>query len=430
MSTALASDLERLRLPGRVERRELANGMRVCVLENRVAPLVSGALWYRVGARDERAGQHGAAHFLEHMMFRGAERFGPGEIDRITSELGGSCNAFTSHDSTVYTFRFSSDGWPIALDLEADRLSSLALDAEAFERERRVILEELSMYEDEPWDALDQEVSAAMYPDHPYGRPVLGTRESLERMSPATLRDFMTEHYRTDNVVLVLAGDVSIEEAVAACAPFEGILPAASHRRGPLPEHSAPRSRQRVSRRHGEVARLLVELTAPPATDPLHPAHRLVVLALAGGRSARLHRRLVEDLRLCSWVSCDLSESEAPGVLTLALEVLPGVEPERVEEELWSTLGRFSTEPLTEDELFGCRRMAIADWMFGHEQGHRQVLALGAGEALFGSGWAQWSIESLVSTPDETVRELAARLPELGGVVGWSLARRGAEAAA
>lgn len=426
-----AEGLETLRLPGRVERATLDNGLRVCVLENRVAPLVSGALWVRAGTRDERVGQHGAAHFLEHMMFRGAARFGPGEIDRITSELGGSCNAFTSHDATVYTFRFSSDRWRIALELEADRLSSLTLDAEAFESERRVILEELSMYEDEPWDALDQEVSAAMYPHHPYGRPVLGTRESLEGMSTATLREFRGDHYRTDNLVLVLAGDLSIDEALAACAPLEGLSkPPGELRRAPLPDHSPPRSRLRVARRQGEVARLLIDLPAPPATDPRHPAHRLLALALAGGRSSRLHRRLVEERRLCSWVSSDLSESEAPGVLTVALEVLPEIEPQRVEADLFETLERLASDPLTDEELFGCRRMAVADWVFGHEQGRRQALSLGAGEAMFGSDWAQRSIDALVETPDDEVRELAAGLRGLGCVVGWSLPRRGAEAAA
>ncbi|HVS63580.1 MAG TPA: pitrilysin family protein [Thermoanaerobaculia bacterium] len=429
MSLAVAERRRELSLPGRLGRFVLDNGLRVCVLENRVAPLVSAALWYRVGARDELPHQYGAAHFLEHMMFRGAERFGPGEIDRLTSELGGSCNAFTSHDSTVYTFRFSSDRWPIALELEADRLSSLAIDQHAFERERRVILEELSMYEDEPWDALDQDVSARMYGGHPYGRPVLGTRESLEQMTPATLRDLMRAHYRTDNAVLILAGDVSIDEAVEACSPLAAIpAPVEAGRRRRLPSHRPPKSRRRVIRRHGELARLLVDLPAPTATDLQHPVHRLAALVLGGGRSSRLHRGLVEDRRLCSWVSCDLSESEGPGVLTIALEVLPGVEPERVEDELWRTLEALATQPPSDEEILGCRRMAVADWMFAHEHGHRQALAVGAGEASFGEGWAQRSIEALVDSPDEEVRELAAKLGERGSVVGWSLPLHGAEA--
>ena len=422
MSLAIAEQQDRLNLPGRLERRVLDNGLRVCVLENRVAPLVSAALWYRVGARDERAGQHGAAHFLEHMMFRGAERYGPGEIDRLTSELGGSCNAFTSHDATVYTFRFASDRWRIAIELEADRLSSLTIDPAAFDRERRVILEELSMYEDEPWDALDQEVSARMFEGHPYGRPVLGTRESLEQMTPETLRDLMREHYRPDNAVLVLAGDLSIDQAVEACAPLAAIPAGGPARaRPPMPSHQPPGARVGVVRRHGEVARLLLDLPAPAASDPSHAVHRLVTLVLGGGRSSRLHRRLVEEQRLCSWVSCDLSESAGPGVLTIALEVLPGVDPQAVEEELWRIVEGLASEPPSDQEIHGGRRMAIADWMFGHEHGHRQALALGAGETLFGSGWAQRSIEALVSTPDELVRELAAQLRERGAVVGWSL---------
>jgi hypothetical protein len=120
-------------------------------------------------------------------------------------------------------------------------------------------------------------------------------------------------------------------------------------------------------------------------------------------------------------VSCDLSESEAPGVLTVALEVLPGVDPQAVEDELFEIIAGLAAEPPGSEEILGCRRMAVADWMFGHEQGHRQALALGAGEALFGAGWSERSIEALVATSDDEVRELAARLRELGSVVGWSL---------
>ncbi|HVS15344.1 MAG TPA: pitrilysin family protein [Thermoanaerobaculia bacterium] len=419
------------RLPGRLERRTLGNGLRLCVLENPVAPLVSGALWYRVGARDELDGEHGAAHFLEHMMFRGAERYGAGEIDRITSALGGTCNAFTSHDATVYTFRFSRDRWPVALDIEADRLGSLKIDPHHVDRERRVILEEISMYEDEPWDALAQEVGARLYPDHPYGRPVLGTRESVLAMDPQALRAFQRRHYAPENAVLVLAGDVTVGEALDACAPLAAVPAGGVPRsRVPLPPHHPPAAPVRLKRRHGEVARLLVEWPAPPATAASHATHRLLALALAGGRSSRLHRHLVEETRLCAWVSCDLVESEGPGALSVALEALPGTDSRAIEGELERTLDRLATSPPEAPELARCRRIALADWMFGHEQGHRQAVAVGAGEALFGEGWAERAIDRLLATPSEEVRELARRWRDRSPVVGWSLPERGAEAAA
>ena len=150
-------------LPGtpRVER--LDNGLTVCLLENRQAPIVTSALFYRAGTRDEPAGHGGVAHFLEHMMFKGSPRYGPGEIDRRTQALGGVNNAFTSHDATGYYFNFAADRWTEALAIEADRMAGLTLDPEQVASERQVILEEIAMYESEPWEALETEVQARLF---------------------------------------------------------------------------------------------------------------------------------------------------------------------------------------------------------------------------------------------------------------------------
>src|SRR5207244_7983610 len=121
------------------------------------APLVASVLYYRVGTRDEPAGRGGVAHFLEHMMFKGSARFGPGEIDRRTQALGGINNAFTSHDSTAYYFNFAADRWTEALTIEADRMAGLTLNPDEVASERQVILEEIAMYASEPWDALELE---------------------------------------------------------------------------------------------------------------------------------------------------------------------------------------------------------------------------------------------------------------------------------
>ncbi|MDQ1348849.1 MAG: zinc protease, partial [Acidobacteriota bacterium] len=110
---------------GQVEHLRLASGLDVCLIANRQAPIVTSVLLYRVGGRDEMPGASGSAHFLEHMMFKGSARFGPGEIDRRTQSLGGSNNAFTSHDLTAYYFSFSADRWPEALAIERDRMTAL-----------------------------------------------------------------------------------------------------------------------------------------------------------------------------------------------------------------------------------------------------------------------------------------------------------------
>src|SRR4029079_14238781 len=167
------------RLPGKVRLERLANGLTVCLLEHALTPIVTSALWYRSGTRDEDPSQAGIAHFLEHMMFKGAALYPAGAIDHRTQALGGRNNASTSHDATVYYFSFAADRWQEALRIEADRMAGLLLDPAQVDSERQVIVEEIAMYQDDPWDALEVAVHAGLYDGHPYGRPVLGTEASL-----------------------------------------------------------------------------------------------------------------------------------------------------------------------------------------------------------------------------------------------------------
>ena len=201
---------------GQVERLRLASGLDVCLIANRQAPIVTSVLLYRVGGRDEMPGASGSAHFLEHMMFKGSARFGPGEIDRRTQSLGGSNNAFTSHDLTAYYFSFSADRWHEALAIERDRMTALTLAAEEVTSERQVILEELAMYRDEPWDALELAVQAELFRGHPYGVPVLGTEADLASIDRDGLAGFHRRYYHPANALLVVAGDLGADTADAA----------------------------------------------------------------------------------------------------------------------------------------------------------------------------------------------------------------------
>ena len=156
-----------LRAGARVQEHRLDNGLQVLLAERNGDPVVAVVLAYRAGSRDETEREAGVSHFLEHMMFKGTGRLKRGEVDRITAQLGGQNNAFTSHDHTAYWFEFASDRWETALDIEADRMLNLSLDPSEFESERAVVLEELSMGEDEPWTQLARRVEAAVFPRHP-----------------------------------------------------------------------------------------------------------------------------------------------------------------------------------------------------------------------------------------------------------------------
>lgn len=414
-------------LPGNPRVERLANGLTVCLLENRQAPVVTTALFYRAGTRDETVGRGGAAHFLEHMMFKGSSLYGPGEIDRRTQALGGVNNAFTSHDATGYYFNFAADRWTEALAIEVDRMSTLTLDPEQVASERQVILEEIAMYDSEPWDALEMAVQAQLFPGHPYGRPVLGTKEELLATSRDDLAAFHRGFYRPDNAILVVAGDLEpgalaeVERTLGALTPGAAGTDRRLGSTPPVP----PTSLVRVERRKGEVARLMLALPAPPGSHPDHPALKLLVTVLAGGRASRLNRALVDEGQLCAWVAADLSESLDASQITIAAEVVPGIEPERVEAEVLRLLEELVTSPPTTEELERARQITTADWVFGHEKVHQQALSAGLAMTVFDLGHLDRHLRRLIETGADQLADVTSRYlrPERGGVLGWSLPR-------
>ncbi|HXT21940.1 MAG TPA: pitrilysin family protein [Thermoanaerobaculia bacterium] len=383
--------------------------------------IVSTTLWYRAGSRDERRGLGGAAHFLEHMMFKGSPGYGPGQIDRRTQALGGSNNAYTSHDATVYYFKFAARVWREALAIEADRMAALTLDPREVDSERQVILEEVAMYESDPWDALEQAVATALFDEHPYGRAVLGTREELLATGPDELAAFHRAFYRPDNAALVVAGAVS-EDDLAAVESTLGALPRGHEARPPMPPWQPPSELRRIERRHGEVPRMLLALPAPPSGHPDHALLRVLVGALADGRTSRLRHELVEERERCLFVDADAAAAVGPGTVTVEAELHEGVDPSEVEERVLAQLRALGEEPLGEAELARARVALLADWVFGNEQAHQQALTLGYGLALYDEAHAERSLAaSLAATPEE-LQEAARRwlVPDRG-VIGWAL---------
>jgi zinc protease len=406
----------------------LDNGLTVCRLSNRQAPVVTTALWYRAGTRHEVAGHGGVAHFLEHMMFKGSPLYPAGAIDRRTQELGGDNNAFTSHDATAYYFNFAPDRWREALAVEADRMASLVLAPDQVASERRVILEEIALYDAAPWDALETRVMAAFYGAHPYGRPVLGTRADLEATGPDELAAFHRRFYRPGNAVLVIAGDVGPEASEAAAEAFSRIPdrgPDGDEQwsAAPVPEPPARSSIERVEQRKGEVPRLLLVLPAPPAGHPEQAALRLAAALLGSGRASRLHRLLVDERQLCVWVDTDLSDAVGAGHFTVALELVPGVDPAEVEALVLGEMERLAAHPPSGEEVERARQIAFADWVFAHERIHQQALTAGYSLALFDLGHAERQLAVLLAAEPDQVTRAAHQylLSAAGGIAGWSL---------
>ena len=207
---------------------KLSNGMEVVVIPDHRAPVVTHMVWYKVGAADEPKGVSGIAHFLEHLMFKSTDKIAVGEFSKIISRLGGQDNAFTGHDVTAYHQRIAKERLGTVMEMEADRM-----DAPAPHRPRRsrpsaqVILEERrSRIENNPSALLDEQMNAALYLSHPYGIPVIGWEHEMAKLSREDALRFYKRYYAPNNAILVVAGDVTVEEVKRLAEETYGKLPA------------------------------------------------------------------------------------------------------------------------------------------------------------------------------------------------------------
>ena len=409
----------------------LRNGLRVLLAERHLDPVVAVMIWYDVGSRDEGEDEAGVSHFLEHMMFKGTERFGKGEVDRVTTVLGGSNNAFTSSDHTAYWFELASDRWEAALELEADRMQSLLLDSAEFEAEKAVVLEELAMGFDDPWRSLSMKVQEVLFGRHPYSRPIIGYSDVLRRMTPADMRAWYRRHYRPENAVLVLSGDFKPQSALRAVRHHFGNLPRGDSGGGGFrPEIPAARGEWRLTTHwDDQSARVAMAWpTAPVATDEDY-ALDLVAGLLTGGRLGRLYRRLVIERGLAVSIDTGNDTRVEGGCFWLYSECVRGVEPAELERAIDEELERLATEAVPAAELRRVKRTLAAAEAYEGET--VSDLAENLGEYAVDAHWRD-ALE--VSARRDrisarTLRDVVARLlVRERRVIGWSLPREEASA--
>ncbi len=412
----------------RIEERKLDNGMTVLVVERHLDPVVAVMLWYRVGGRNENEREAGVSHFLEHMMFKGSRSFAKGEIDRITTQLGGNNNAFTSADHTAYWFELASDRWEKALEIEADRMRGLLLDPTEYEAEKKVVLEELSMGLDDPWRSLTELVQGALFPRHPYRRPVIGYPDTLQSLGVADMRDYYARFYHPGNATVIVCGEVDREEAFALVDQHFGSIPAgvpyaSADTWRPAPEE--PKGEQRLTMSWPDNGKRMCMgwPTAAVGTDEDY-ALDLVSTLLSGGRMSRLHRRIVLEQGLATSVSTQNDARVEQGAFWIFAECAQGTTPAQLEKAIDVEIARMRDEVVPAPQLARAKKMLTAGEAYDSET--VTDLAEEIGEFAVDADWhlALHTIERIQSTDAKTMRECARKflVPERR-VVGWSLPR-------
>ncbi len=410
----------------RIHEHTLENGMCVLLAERHLDPVVAVMLWYRAGARNETEKEAGVSHFLEHMMFKGSARFGKGAVDRVTTTLGGTNNAFTTADHTAYWFEFASDRWEAALEVEADRMRALLLDPAEFEAEKQVVLEELSQGEDDPWRVLSQEVQAALFARHPYRRPVIGYADTLKALSVAEMRDFYERFYHPGNAVLVVCGDFEPARALEIVRRNLGSIPAGvpylqadAFRSEPVP----PRGERRLTIRWDDSAkRLCIAWPTVKLGTDADCLLDLVSTLLSGGRLSRLYRRLVIEERVATSVSTHNDTRVESGCFWIFAECAQNVAPEKLERVLDEELARLARTPPGKAELERAKRMIAAGE--AHDAESVSDLAEDLGEFAIDADW-RLALRTLERIQRARAAEVSRCVAELLGperrVLGWCL---------
>ena len=284
----------------------LSNGMPIILVPKPGAPATQHMLWYRVGAADEQPGESGAAHFLEHMMFKGTEEMGPGESSELIARLGGRENAFTSWDYTAYFQTVAKEHLPEMMRLEADRLANLKLMDDEINPEREVVREERrSRTENDPAGRLGEMMNAALYMNHPYGRPIIGWAHEIDQLDRAKLQAFYDRWYHAGNVVLIIAGDWTMDELKPLAEKYYGVLEAREAPRRVRPQEPTAYAPRAVTLRDARVRQpswrreyLAPSYTTAEGADAY--ALQLLSEILGGGATSRLNRELVVDRQIAA----------------------------------------------------------------------------------------------------------------------------------
>ncbi len=419
---------------GRVDKRSLDNGMQLILKESHLAPVASFWIFYRVGSRNETPGTTGISHWVEHMLFKGTERYPQGAFDKAVARAGGAFNGMTWQDWTTYFETFPAERIELALDVESDRMANAIFDVDETESERTVIISEREGSENSYRWLLNTEMQAAAFQTHPYRHPVIGWKHDLLTMG----RDELYEHYRTyytpKNAVAVAVGDFDGERMAARIDQFFGGIAS-----GPImPEMHMQEPEQRAERRivlrgADQTSYFGLAFHAPAAQHadffPLTVLDSILSgakgMGLFGGsssnRSNRLYRALV-DKELAVGVTSSFMPTIDPYLFGFHATLAQGITHQQVEDAIWAEIERVQEEPVAAEELEKAIKQTKAQFAYSSESVTNQAYWLGFSEMIADSDWFDaWLINLEAVTAEEVQRVAQTWFSRDKQTAGWYL---------
>jgi zinc protease len=367
----------------------LGNGLQVLVIPDHRTPVVTQMIWYKVGSADETPGKSGLAHFLEHLMFKGTSKHPVGEFSQTVLRIGGNENAFTSTDYTGYYQRVPREQLGKMMDFEADRMTGLILKDENVLPERDVVLEEFNMrVANNPEARLIEQIMAALYLNHPYGRPVIGWRQEIEKLDREDALAFYKRFYAPNNATLVIAGDIDANDVRPMVERAFGEIPAqpaipAKRLRPQEPEPAASRtvtlSDPRVEQT--SVRRYYLVPSAATAAAGESPALDVLAQLMGGGSNSYLYRALVVDRPLAVSASAGYQGTSLdPTQFMISVSPKPGVEFSQIEQVIDGVIADVGQNSVRAEDLERVKTQLVAEAIYA--QDNQATLARWYGAAL------------------------------------------------
>jgi zinc protease len=371
-----------------VEEKTLDNGMKVLVLEDHAIPNCALYVWWRVGSRNEKLGATGIAHFFEHMMFRGGAKYGK-TFDVAMEGAGGSNNAFTERDVTVYQDWFPKESLPLILDVELDRMSGMVFDPEAVKAERNVVASEWRSDYEDPSELADEQLWASAYKEHPYHWSVLGWWNDVENWKQSDLEDFYARNYAPNNATVVLVGDVKAADALKLIESRLGGVPRKPDRE-PSHNDEPPQEGERRS---------VIESAIAPApevraawhicrtNDPAFATFEVLEAVLLHGESSTLVQLLVEKEQICQSVGGGWAGHQFdPSLFTVDMVLAEDGDPAKAEALVYGTLEKLAKDGPSAKEMQKAKNGLRADFVRRLRTINDKAFLLGETETFFG-GW-------------------------------------------
>ncbi|HXH70781.1 MAG TPA: pitrilysin family protein [Pyrinomonadaceae bacterium] len=366
-----------------IKQRTLKNGLRVVSVQNNSSPTVTVQVWFDVGSKNDPNGRNGFAHLFEHLMFKSTKNLKSEQFDRLTEDVGGNNNAFTSDDVTAYHEVVPSNYLETILWAEAERLSNLNVDEPNFLSERKVVQEEFRQgVLAQPYGRFQEAIQTLSYTTHPYKRTTIGTIEDLEAATVADAQKFHKTFYRPDNATLIVVGDFEQKQLDAWVDKYfnrierpSGAIPRVTEVE---PARTAEK-RQTVKAPNVPLPAVAITYLAPDSKSRDIAALKIAQAILSGGESSRLYQELIYKQQIAQEASFGVDERVDKGLLTFTAVMASGKTPQMGEKSLLAELKKIQDAPVSAKELEKAKNSIVANALRGLETNRGKAFAIGNG---------------------------------------------------